>query len=555
MLGRPALHREGRDGVEGRRRQMARAKFEITLCTDHRGVIAGQLQRRHTEPQAPAGGPFSQFPAQPGVGRDSPRHRKNPGAGLFRSGKEPGAERLADGALKTRAEGGKVRLLALLGGIVQQIDHRGFDAGKTHIERRALDVRLREGITPVVPAAGKPVKGDAAGIAESHRARRLVESFPRRVVNSGPKAFKITDAFDNQNLAMASGDQKQQIWIADVAGQACGQSMTFQVVDCDKRLIECQAHSLGGHDADDDTADEAGTGCGGDGIDILRFQSGVFESMFNYLVNMFEMRAGGNFRHELFADYKANRGETPELRENKGDFFFLQRPSGERLAATVAELCSERLPRGMGIPSGDIQVLTPTRKGESGTFALNERLQQVLNPPAPGKKEKIFGETVFREGDRVMQIRNNYDIVWCKGGDTAAIIAGEMAPGSAPETGTGIFNGDLGTILRIDTENELIWIDFDEKLAWYGFEQLGELDHAFAVTVHKAQGSEYRAVILSLCGGPQMLLTRSVLYTAITRARELLIIVGNEETVAAMTRNDRRQRRYSGLKLRLEGKA
>ena len=251
--------------------------------------------------------------------------------------------------------------------------------------------------------------------------------------------------------------------------------------------------------------------------------------------------------------HKINKGEQVILDNKSRDFFFLQRPSGERLAATVAELCSERLPRGMGIPSGDIQVLTPTRKGESGTFALNERLQQVLNPPAPGKKEKIFGETVFREGDRVMQIRNNYDIVWCKGGDTAAIMDGEMAPGSAPETGTGIFNGDLGTILRIDTENELIWIDFDEKLAWYGFEQLGELDHAFAVTVHKAQGSEYRAVVLAAGRAPARLLSRDLLYTAVTRARELLVVVGETAIVQAMIENGRKTRRYSGLRARLAG--
>ena len=248
-----------------------------------------------------------------------------------------------------------------------------------------------------------------------------------------------------------------------------------------------------------------------------------------------------------------NRGETPELRENKGDFFFLQRPSGERLAATVAELCSERLPRGMGIPSGEIQVLTPTRKGESGTYALNERLQQALNPPSPGKKEKIFGETVFREGDRVMQIRNNYDIVWCKGGDAEAIMSGNASPGSAPEVGTGIFNGDLGTILRIDKESELLWIDFDDKLAWYAFEQLGELDHAFAVTVHKAQGSEYRAVVLAAGRAPGRLLSRDLLYTAVTRARELLVVVGETAIVQAMIENGRKTRRYSGLRARLAG--
>ena len=126
-----------------------------------------------------------------------------------------------------------------------------------------------------------------------------------------------------------------------------------------------------------------------------------------------------------------------------------------------------------------------------------------------------------------------------------------MAPGSAPETGTGIFNGDLGTILRIDTENELIWIDFDEKLAWYGFEQLGELDHAFAVTVHKAQGSEYRGVVFVGAPCAPSLMVRGVLYTAITRARELLVIVGDDSAVNKMAENDRRSRRYSGLKWRL----
>ena len=153
-----------------------------------------------------------------------------------------------------------------------------------------------------------------------------------------------------------------------------------------------------------------------------------------------------------------------------------------------------------------------------------------------------------------MQIRNNYDIVWCKGGDTAAIIAGETAPGSAPETGTGIFNGDLGTILRIDTENELIWIDFDEKLAWYGFEQLGELDHAFAVTVHKAQGQR----VPRRCSGSgtspgTAFLSRDLLYTAVTRARELLVVVGETAIVQAMIENGRKTRRYSGLRARLAG--
>lgn len=251
--------------------------------------------------------------------------------------------------------------------------------------------------------------------------------------------------------------------------------------------------------------------------------------------------------------HSINTGVTPDLRENKGDFFFLQRGTGEKIASTVTDLCRERLPKNMGFAPGEIQVLTPTRKGETGTYALNRRLQEALNPPSPDKKEKTFGETVFREGDRVMQIRNNYDIVWCRGGDTAAIMDGKAAPGSAPETGAGIFNGDLGTVLRIDAENELIWIDFDEKLAWYGFEQLGELDHAFAITVHKSQGSEYRAVVLAAGRAPARLLSRDLLYTAVTRARELLVITGDAAVVQAMIDNGRKTRRYSGLRARLAG--
>jgi exodeoxyribonuclease V alpha subunit len=171
---------------------------------------------------------------------------------------------------------------------------------------------------------------------------------------------------------------------------------------------------------------------------------------------------------------------------------------------------------------------------------LNGCLQAALNPPAPAKKERQFGDFTFREGDRVMQIRNNYDIMWKK------------CDGSA--VGTGIFNGDIGTITSIDPHMEMLTVVFDDRQADYDFTQLGELEPAYAMTVHKSQGSEYRAVILSAWSGSEYLLTRSVLYTAITRARELLIIVGRQETVAAMTENARRGRRYTGLKLRLQGK-
>ena len=239
--------------------------------------------------------------------------------------------------------------------------------------------------------------------------------------------------------------------------------------------------------------------------------------------------------------HAVNQGELPVLTATDRDFFFLRRRDPAAAVKTIQELCQTRLPKNMGIQPSDIQVLSPSRKHETGTKALNLALQAVLNPPAGGKKEKKHGDFSFRTGDRVMQIRNNYDIMWKRADGLGA--------------GTGIFNGDIGTVTDIDFQEETMTIQFDDRTAEYAFDMLSELEPAYAMTVHKSQGSEYRAVILSLCGGPQMLLTRSVLYTAITRARELLIIVGNEETVAAMTRNDRRQRRYSGLKLRLEGKA
>ena len=236
--------------------------------------------------------------------------------------------------------------------------------------------------------------------------------------------------------------------------------------------------------------------------------------------------------------HAVNRGELPDLSRKDKDFFFMRRRTAESLVQTVQELCATRLPKNMGIQPCDIQVLSPTRKGDTGTRALNLALQAVLNPPATGKREKKHGDFSFREGDRVMQIRNNYDILWKRCDGLGA--------------GTGIFNGDIGTIARIDFEAELVTIDFDDRRAEYSFDMLSELEPAYAMTVHKSQGSEYRAVILSAFSGSQLLLTRSVLYTAITRARELFIIVGNEEVIAAMTRNDRQQRRYSGLKLRLE---
>ena len=238
--------------------------------------------------------------------------------------------------------------------------------------------------------------------------------------------------------------------------------------------------------------------------------------------------------------HRVNQGILPELKNVKSDFFFLPVRSEEAAAQTIVGLCATRLPQNMGIPADQIQVLSPTKKGGAGTFELNRLLQASLNPPAPGKKEHKFGEYIFREGDRVMQIRNNYDILWKKDDGTI---------------GAGMFNGDVGTILSIDPDTEMLNVLFDDREAAYDFTQLNELEPAYAMTVHKSQGSEYRAAVLSAWNGSQYLLNRSVLYTAITRAKSLLVIVGREETVAAMTQNAKVGRRYTGLKLRLQEKA
>ena len=238
--------------------------------------------------------------------------------------------------------------------------------------------------------------------------------------------------------------------------------------------------------------------------------------------------------------HRINAGELPELRRVDKDFFFMRRKSEEELCQLIAQLCSTRLPNNMGIPSDQIQVLSPTRKGGAGTGNLNRLLQATLNPPSPEKKERQFGDFTFREGDRVMQIRNNYDIMWKKDDGSAV--------------GSGIFNGDVGVITRIDPQAETITVVFEDKEAEYDFSQMNELEPAYAMTVHKSQGSEYRAVILAAWNGSPYLLSRSVLYTAVTRARELLIIAGREEVVVTMTQNAKRNRRYTGLKLRLQGK-
>ncbi len=236
--------------------------------------------------------------------------------------------------------------------------------------------------------------------------------------------------------------------------------------------------------------------------------------------------------------HRVNAGENPEMKTTTSDFFYMRMRSEEQLAQTICQLCKTRLPQNAGIRPEDIQVLSPTRKGTTGTVNLNLLLQAQLNPPTPPKKKKKWGEVPFREGDRVMQTRNNYDILWRKTDGTQA--------------GMGIFNGDIGVIREIDLNAETMTILFDDREAEYDFDMLRELELAYAMTVHKSQGSEYQAVILAAWACAPTLRTRSVLYTAITRARKMLIIVGREEMIYEMTANQRRSRRYTGLKLRLQ---
>ena len=235
--------------------------------------------------------------------------------------------------------------------------------------------------------------------------------------------------------------------------------------------------------------------------------------------------------------HQINAGQLPDLRRNDNDFFFLRRRDPQAALETIVDLCRRRLPEHMGIPPDQIQVLSPTRRRETGTAALNQALQAALNPPDEGKGERRFGDWIFREGDRVMQVKNNYDILW------------READGSA--SGMGMFNGDIGVIRRV--EQEFILVDFDGKLVEYPPDMLGELEPAYAITVHKAQGSEYPAVILAALDGAPMLLTRGVLYTAVTRAKRLMIVVGDEAVVERMVHNNRQTRRYSGLRVRLAG--
>ncbi len=231
------------------------------------------------------------------------------------------------------------------------------------------------------------------------------------------------------------------------------------------------------------------------------------------------------------------QGNIPQLSRTDGDFFLLKRHSIETASQTILDLVCQRLPNRYHFsPIEDIQVICPQRKGDLGMMDLNQKLQQRLNPPAPNKPECKSLFYTFRTGDKVMQIRNNYDLEWSKG----------------TESGQGIFNGDIGIIKMIDNGSQTMAINFEERVAYYSFEMANELELAYAITVHKSQGSEFEAVVIPIMGGYKKLYYRNLLYTAITRAKKLLILVGREEQVRQMIENNLKSHRFTNLTYFLE---
>ncbi len=231
--------------------------------------------------------------------------------------------------------------------------------------------------------------------------------------------------------------------------------------------------------------------------------------------------------------HKIVRGEMPELARHDNDFFFLPCSSADKIAETIIGLCSERLPKSYGYSAiRDIQVLCPGRKGMLGVVELNKRLQSVLNPPIGTNLDMNIGTYFLRHGDKVMQIRNNYDLLWTRGDDD----------------GEGVFNGDIGTVVKVNSKAGTVSVRFDDKLVSYDRESVNDLELAYATTVHKSQGNEFEAVIMPMYRGAPQLYYRNLLYTAVTRARKLMILVGTQSTIEAMVNNNKKTKRYTGLK-------
>ena len=240
--------------------------------------------------------------------------------------------------------------------------------------------------------------------------------------------------------------------------------------------------------------------------------------------------------------HKINRGEPVVLDNKSMDFFFLKRDDTNMIISNIITLIQKKLPKFVNAKEADIQVLTPMRKGLLGVERINKILQEYLNPPKPGKQEKEYGDHLFREGDKVMQIKNNYQLEW------------EISTryGMTIDKGIGVFNGDMGIIRKINTYEETVTVEYDEKkLVKYPYNLLDELELAYAITIHKAQGSEYPAVIIPLLQGPRQLYYRNLLYTAVTRARKCVTVIGSESVFQEMIHNTNQQNRNTSLAERI----
>ena len=240
--------------------------------------------------------------------------------------------------------------------------------------------------------------------------------------------------------------------------------------------------------------------------------------------------------------HKINRGEPVVLDNKSMDFFFLKRDDTNMIISNIITLIQKKLPKFVSASEADIQVLTPMRKGLLGVERINKILQEYLNPPQPGKQEKEYGDHLFREGDKVMQIKNNYQLEW------------EITTryGMTIDKGIGVFNGDMGIIKKINTYEETVTVEYDEKKqVKYPYNLLDELELAYAITIHKAQGSEYPAVIIPLLQGPRQLYYRNLLYTAVTRARKCVTVIGSESVFQEMIQNTNQQNRNTSLAERI----
>ena len=266
-------------------------------------------------------------------------------------------------------------------------------------------------------------------------------------------------------------------------------------------------------------------------------ESGAFNSVI--LKRIFRQSAES---HIVTYAHMINEGRHIDLSVKYPDFFLLEKESPEMIQRYLVQLCSDVIPRKLGLSKEDVQILTPMRKGPLGAVTLNTVLQRALNPPADDKAEALSGGTLFREGDKVMQIRNDYNLEWEVRGNYNVSV----------REGKGVFNGDVGEIRQINPALKLAEVEFDEgKRVYYSFEKLEELDLSYAVTIHKSQGSEYPVVILPLFSGPDMLMTRNLLYTAVTRGKQCVIIVGKNSAVQEMTDRGTENERYTSLKERL----